>query len=1801
MSTLERAEESSLPSTAPDLLQKRQETDAPAPKTLERSPHAVPNLAPEPKPKAGYIPPKDMEVNTMFDEVVAGFTSYVTASRGNRKMRESRQAELDQDYDLQQQLKTEAASYYTQAQQEAPTVKSVDEADDLESSIRYGLGLVGQAIPSVGLSVVGGFGGGILGKTARAFVNPTLKRFAQPAGAFVGATGIVYPDVKGAIVAQQENDPEIASRPVEQREQAAVLTALGSSALEGLVPAAIGNRSLRMGSKRPTPNRWRTAATDTVGEGLTEVSQLGLEELSHELQNNERPHTASVSDYIDNFLGGIAGGVAAHGIGRGLEGLDKFASGVPVTPNAFGILGGQLADTASASKTLTQGAAKGEIDVMPHFLPVDLLATIREFGSDTTGLLNLHKDKQTAMNFMRMAQKNGMTTEQSVEAVHQAQAIALLTEVANDKSTGRESTELFQQVRQRAIDLVYPNDPQGEDKIDSILEYYRPEDSNVTQDLSDKQQTSERVLEYQQDAFPTSTDETNAFGDPSGLNLSVPDSAIEFLFNITDQNTRKGEDEVLYRPAFNPEFTTARNTLTEVEEEGLDVEAEAEFQKAYKTNPNTTTTREGVREALRESAMANGNVHSNPWETAKLENELNKVRADRGVDPSVVPVTRMLDAKNLDPVIYAESLLSDIEERIKRNRQDTQGMLDEKGIDTEGTPFTQEQVLENLNLQADNLFDLLESADGADGAKNLYTYLKDNYKVGALDSLPISRELDVSEGDVEGFRLLSRRFKEGSKKRKGIEKLMLTPVKLARDANGNVTDEIIETLEPIVSESVINHMRTKGKSRANTFMSSSKDGVTDQQLFSEGIAGMMAAGLADGFLDPSSKTPKVYKTVRSTRDNQGNPIRVPEGKPGIPQIQLKRFPYKSLGKQRGDFFEKAQAVKQAVEAASEAINDPLFNVAPEDFKKRADLLGDAYTDAYDYLIDLTGGPRPGVSRKSLLEAAFRYISQAGIMGVEGQQDLQGEEIEGSKYLFTVEASRMYQQSTTQLLDDHESFNFKTFISDLVKANRQAQEDITSELMDVNTTDERKAKLKEAEQELVKEQVELSKAKVSGLSRVRKGDNTIRNFKDPATAIEFIMRYDAAIGKVGTLERNYIADIATLLSIISKTYKSAKKVINEKVELHIDDGPRTIESGAQASAIRNDLKLRKNGLSELKSLLYDKRSATDEIIQDTGRDQIQEGGYSALSEAEKFEQGYSPFQDSDEQGKQTTYDPAAQPIPESTVRARRTQDRNEQRLQDEEGIFVREPRKSDFFKDGLTPLDTARRPAGIPVAQKSLAETTKGTNAQRITAREQEARDTMRVFITDLDGLATRSTGMAALNDLESTDVAYVLVKDIASITDKKRARTTYMTKLMDGGANIYLASRSFAGKNKEAQLEQFIELMAKNGYEAHPNDASLFVSTNSRTYKRNTREYEKVVEAWQEQQDSIEEIALNPEHPENKQAEARYRHFGGKQGKLGRAHKNRADKVKKGEDIDTIVENVKEQIKRNREETAAAIEVLTDYRTEAARDLFAAYIKNLDFSDDALQARKDLHRLIHGNKRVVAQMKELLKDNPLNKADQKKLETDPDFATAVAFQMWANGDLNVSTAAQGWFKKIVTRLMNVLGLTLGHQNGEAIFTMFKNGDLTESSNIRNVYRTNRRGLDNVYRDLSKGYSSFAKRLVRSSTDVLRQTRIPELLELADLFQVAEINDKNSNLGFLPKRKQQIGKWNAAFAGLIDNYTDAELEAGYEEVRSGKTPKTKAGKQILDFQVKFYRYMEGTGVQVTALRKGKIKTVPIGER
>lgn len=193
-------------------------------------------------------------------------------------------------YDTSQGLRARSAAL-------APEISSYKQVDDVDSALKYGVGMLTQSAPALGAGLIG----------AVASRNP-----------LVGATIASTPFTAGDIAVRQQEDPVIAEQSAGRRLGSALSTGLATAALSNAVPVAMGGKLLGQGVQ-PAMGLGRNIATN-VGEGVLGNAAAGVaaEKITQNAltgMNAERDTSGDTDALLEAGVGGAVVGVPFAGAG----------------------------------------------------------------------------------------------------------------------------------------------------------------------------------------------------------------------------------------------------------------------------------------------------------------------------------------------------------------------------------------------------------------------------------------------------------------------------------------------------------------------------------------------------------------------------------------------------------------------------------------------------------------------------------------------------------------------------------------------------------------------------------------------------------------------------------------------------------------------------------------------------------------------------------------------------------------------------------------------------------------------------------------------------------------------------------------------------------------------------------------------------------------------------------------------------------------------------------------------------------------------------------------------------------------------------------------------------------------------------------------------------------------------------------------------------------------------------------------------------------------------------------------------
>ena len=279
----------------------------------------------------------------------------------------------------------------------APRINSIRQVDGLDSAAQYGVGLLGQSIPALGV----GLGGALVSGG-----NP-----------LAGATLATAPLMAGDVASRQQEDPTIAAAPAAQRLASAVGTGVSTAALSNAVPVAMGGKLLGRGlaegagaslARNVVEGVGGNAAAGALSEGLTQRSLTSL---------NAARDTSGDNDAI---LEAAAGGAV---MGAPFAGAGYLGERVHARPRTDGV----PLDGTKPAADAGAPAAGGKPEPVPGApaAPADRLTANRravgdEFTKPEPGLVDRIKgafkqnDEQAELSLADRIAKNQETVDADV-------------------------------------------------------------------------------------------------------------------------------------------------------------------------------------------------------------------------------------------------------------------------------------------------------------------------------------------------------------------------------------------------------------------------------------------------------------------------------------------------------------------------------------------------------------------------------------------------------------------------------------------------------------------------------------------------------------------------------------------------------------------------------------------------------------------------------------------------------------------------------------------------------------------------------------------------------------------------------------------------------------------------------------------------------------------------------------------------------------------------------------------------------------------------------------------------------------------------------------------------------------------------------------------------------------------------------------------------------------------------------------------------------------------------------------------
>ena len=236
---------------------------------------------------------------------------------------------------------------------------------------------------------------------------------------------------------------------------------------------------------------------------------------------------------------------------------------------------------------------------------------------------------------------------------------------------------------------------------------------------------------------------------------------------------------------------------------------------------------------------------------------------------------------------------------------------------------------------------------------------------------------------------------------------------------------------------------------------------------------------------------------------------------------------------------------------------------------------------------------------------------------------------------------------------------------------------------------------------------------------------------------------------------------------------------------------------------------------------------------------------------------------------------------------------------------------------------------------------------------------------------------------------------------------------------------------------------------------------------------------------------------------------------------------------------------------------------------------------------------------VYAQLKALLQGHP---EALKQIDSDPEERLAYMFQFYfmARPDgsrmLNLGSGTIKIFERLAQMIRKLLGVASQEQRVEEYLNALRSGkfaDISAAGQIAAQIQSTELLAEKIKEKMGI-VSDISDRMFTATTDRLRETDVPALVKIADLFHV-EPGREQGKLRFLQRRAQMAGKYGNRLQDILANSTADERTAALENLQSMKPAQTPMEKEIRALLEDLYQYMDKSGVKRKV--KGKYQPLP----
>ena len=1792
--------------------EKATETEQPPIREYQAPQEVRPTLQSENvEPTGKEVPPPPQDPGTIFDEFVRGHAASTEQHRAGEMARQARKAELAGDMARRDAFMRKAEEHLQRGQGAGPSVKSIndvvgdDPLDTLERSVRYALGLTGQSALSVTMSIAGGAGGRIAtGIARRAAGIRKAGEAIDNAGAFAGASGVLYGDVRGGTILSQEMDPKIREQPVEQRERASLLTTAGSTALEAAVPAAIGARVGRraLARNRITANEVAGRVSgkgrlkrDMLAEGLTEVSQENLEQFSLHLQNPEQAAFASTEEGLNAFFGGLAGGAFGHGVGRTMEKAVDFGSRFRVQPNTtqFGILGSfSLDPKAQALATVLRGNDSAR----------DAMGVIDQINEDLAGMTSPQSNKEfTAQLNERIDARSTGTTKNLVRGF--ARYFVALKGPAKGHKKGRDALiTAFEEAGHKNANKIV-------DEIEKQLETEQAEIHNFLNDSlydSDPETNKEKSLKAlaqegeRGDAVRAidSLKILNAHDEIRGVNIN-PDEW-HFVSNAPEGGRRTKRHSPLERPEFQTIMMPAY--IGEGGREGFELR--------------------DLHENMANSPYA-GRL-TNPF-YAPDEQQNPYVKDAEGNDilydedrATLVTYATFLDAATANSglgskenyIQAAESMIEELQARIRGNTDAQPHVLEQHAKQIEQLQTAIE--IEQTNPDPD----ALRQGDGTNPSlEQLFT---GKYVIGAFKRQEIFDEQEpgviATRRDMNAMRAGTRTT--GEEDRKGMMKQRIAVLQKVPWAERQISESKdaynIVYLDP---KSIANQAR---KNRFLSRQDAKGKAPSMQRLISEGLSSVLGMPETMGIIETDAKgeiirgdpefngiEPRPAADPNQTNQQRlddvvtrvGNVLikgRSNEGPAEYGTVHITRhIPARPISRKEGIFDgfysgDVVNANKYWREEAEKVYNDPDPRIALtlhmdylNSIRKAADESGipeiDQYwqeaadivssgnaialfneSDEFDASgAEFTEADFGGKEIRSKLEAALKNLSDR----IHGNEDISGElddHLDGTNNTYKG-IKELRQEFNDLVLTDMEKGLGEAEQQQVIESKKSPflksldqiealKESLTETILGLNT--------------LQREPKEGEKLSGNDLRALRMHKRQLQGFRK--TLNDITSSIDEKLFAMNAEASGYIDE---------NTDKLAGKLEDREGEQNVERIPSASTApdklvidditGAVTMALPTDPRL-----PEIEQAGVDKmRGAIDKALQLSGAMQ----GRSFIRKTSTLDRHLARhafgFITDQKGARGVNVSSLSEMNPGYAVVVLMNSMENSRALRQvaaaakSQGMIYLSPGSKvdpDAFSEFMAEQQYAQHPV-----YKNVYLTTEPLRLWR--SNETWAAE-MQAYHAESNAF------QKALDNQEETDAKLAFVRKILW-----RANYWYNGP-----------SRKDSKGNEPFNISDADRAELKTLWEKE--DLGYELERDQITGKIKLRPVKLAKEEEQKARREEEEAQTSPTEP------AKERQKRAKEAR--RAAEDRAEKFE---------QTAASQFKDAQAEIEEAVSIISDWSSKGARADLANFFNNRGLSDEERRMMRDLEKSLWKNKRVRSQIRELLQDKDIrrkfslnDKGEMTKIAADRGYYYAMALQLATDPDIGLKLApnTEIWFRKVIRYLARLLNIHMADFFGEAIMTQIAAGKLTNRNDIKKLYGDLSNSNDQAIENIANHTRRIINKSVRAAPDVLRDLG-PEGQKLADLFAVPEADSRKTKTdGFLPRRRRQNDTWlNKVKRDVLEAYTELEIEEGWKEYRVGE-PKSDAAKAIEKYVNQVYSYLARSNAKLTVFEAGRFRsTVP----